>query len=118
VLYCIWQDPWMTVARDTYIARMLELIGWRQWEPAQAGPVSVGSARYPRFDWSQQMANQIDMVLLSTEPYRFTEEHVDALERQTGKPVLLVDGEMLSWYGSRAIAGLRYLRQLQNATGA
>jgi len=31
VLYCIWQDPWMTVSRDTYIARMLELVGWQQW---------------------------------------------------------------------------------------
>jgi len=25
----------------------------------------------------------------------------------------LIDGEMLSWYGSRAIAGLRYLQNLQ-----
>ena len=58
------------------------------------------------------MAASADGVLLSTEPYRFTEAHVDALERQIGKPVQLVDGEMLSWYGSRAIAGLRYLRQL------
>ena len=32
--------------------------------------------------------------------------------KQIGKPVQLVDGEMISWYGSRAIAGCRYLRQL------
>jgi hypothetical protein len=37
---------------------------------------------------------------------------IDALERQIGKPVLMVDGEMMSWYGSRAIAGLRYLSSL------
>jgi hypothetical protein len=54
----------------------------------------------------------IDEVILSSEPYRFTEHHVDSLERQIGKPVRLVDGEMLSWYGSRAIQGLGYLRQL------
>jgi hypothetical protein len=35
------------------------------------------------------------------------------LEKQSGKPVQLLDGEMLSWYGSRAIAGLRYLYNLQ-----
>jgi hypothetical protein len=52
-------------------------------------------------------------VLLSTEPYRFTDEHADALERQLGKPVFVVDGEMMSWYGSRALAGLRYLRELR-----
>jgi hypothetical protein len=34
------------------------------------------------------------------------------LQAQTGKPVHLVDGEMLSWYGSRALAGLAYLREL------
>jgi hypothetical protein len=53
---------------------------------------------------------EIDLVLLSTEPYSFTEKHADMLEQQIGKPVLLIDGEMISWYGSRAIAGLRYLR--------
>jgi hypothetical protein len=26
--------------------------------------------------------------------------------------VQLVDGELLSWYGPRAVAGLRYLREL------
>ena len=108
VLYCIWQDPWMTVSRDTYIARMLELVGWQQW-------VSPSERRYPEFRWSDDLANAIDEVLLSTEPYRFTDAHADALERQLGKPVRLVDGEMLSWYGSRAVAGLRYLRELASA---
>ncbi len=109
VLYCIWKDPWMTVTRDTYIARMLEQIGWQQWT---ALPESSG-ARYPVFSWSDQLAHEIDLVLLSSEPYRFTEAHVDSLEQQLGKPVLLVDGEMLSWYGSRAIAGMQYLDQLR-----
>lgn len=105
VLYCIWQDPWMTVSRDTYIARMLALVGWQQWQ-------APTDARYPAFRWSDDVAHQIDEVLLSSEPYRFTEAHADALERRLGKPVRVVDGEMLSWYGSRAIAGLRYLREL------
>jgi ABC-type Fe3+-hydroxamate transport system substrate-binding protein len=106
VLYCIWQDPWMTISRDTYIARMLALIGWRQWQPWE-------NARYPVFTWSEALREEVDEVLLSTEPYRFSEAHADALERQIGMPVRLVDGEMLSWYGSRAIAGLRYLRALR-----
>ncbi|UTY56013.1 helical backbone metal receptor [Massilia sp. erpn] len=104
VLYCIWQDPWMSVSRETYIARMLEQIGWRIPD--------LGAARYPRFDWTPELLAQIDQVLLSSEPYRFTEAHADALEKQIGKPVQLVDGEMMSWYGSRALQGLRYLRGL------
>jgi ABC-type Fe3+-hydroxamate transport system substrate-binding protein len=104
-LYCIWQDPWMTVSRDTYIARMLELIGWQHW-------ISDSTARYPVFQWNEALLEHIDEVILSSEPYRFTDQHVDTLERQIGKPVRLVDGEMLSWYGSRAIKGLAYLGQL------
>ncbi|MDB5797489.1 MAG: cobalamin-binding protein [Paucimonas sp.] len=105
VLYCIWQDPWMTVAPSTYIGNMLALAGLQQVALA-------GADRYPRFAWSDGLASQIEHVLLSTEPYRFTEAHADALERQLGIPVSLVDGEMLSWYGSRAIAGLPYLARL------
>lgn len=105
VLYCIWQDPWMSVSNDTYIARMLGEIGWDV-------PALPDASRYPRFDWSSELVGKLDAVLLSTEPYRFTEAHADALEKQLGIPVLLVDGEMMSWYGSRALAGLRYLRAL------
>jgi len=109
VLYCIWKDPWMTVSEDTYIADMLAQIGWRV--------VRTGSTRYPAFSWSDQLVRDVDLVLLSSEPYRFTEEHVNALERQCAVPVMLVDGEMLSWYGSRAIAGIDYLRSLSGAAG-
>lgn len=107
VLYCIWQDPWMGVSGDTYIARMLAEIGW---SVPQLGP-----ARYPVFEWTPQLVAGVDQVLLSSEPYRFTQEHVDALERRIGKPVQLVDGEMMSWYGSRALHGLAYLRRLAQA---
>ncbi|MFC3108459.1 helical backbone metal receptor [Undibacterium arcticum] len=115
VLYCIWKDPWMSVSQDTYIANMLALIGWRVWVAAPKGGDAVPAPRYPSFSWSDALVHEIDQVLLSTEPYRFTDTHLDALERQIGKPVRLVDGEMLSWYGSRAIAGLRYLRELASA---
>jgi hypothetical protein len=97
----------MTVARDTYIANMLALIDWQQWECEDS------TQRYPQFSWTAQLVEDIDLILLSSEPYRFTEAHCEALEKQSGKPVQLLDGEMLSWYGSRAIAGLRYLHHLQ-----
>jgi Periplasmic binding protein len=120
VLYVIWQDPWMTVARDTYISRMLALINWHTWPDVQGGSgiadadcvpcnASAGATRYPTFKFSEALTREIDLVLLSTEPYSFTEKHADMLEQQIGKPVLLIDGEMISWYGSRAVAGLRYL---------
>lgn len=120
VLYAIWQDPWMTVSRDTYISQMLALVNWATWPEAapqacvdgDCGRPNAAGERYPTFRWGDALVRDLDAVLLSTEPYRFTEDHADALERQIGKPVLLVDGEMLSWYGSRAVAGARYLKAL------
>ncbi|MDW3687570.1 helical backbone metal receptor [Cupriavidus sp. CV2] len=119
VLYAIWQDPWMTVSHDTYISQMLALVNWQTWPSADAMPQAcvdgdcsrpnTPQTRYPSFRWSDALVREIDLVLLSSEPYRFTEAHVDALERQIGKEVLLIDGEMVSWYGSRAVEGVGYL---------
>jgi ABC-type Fe3+-hydroxamate transport system substrate-binding protein len=100
VLYLIWKDPWMTVARDTYVARMLALFGLRT-VPERA------DARYPRLAGLD--LEGVDAILLSSEPYRFREPHRRQIESETGKPVRLIDGEMTSWYGPRAIEGLRYL---------
>ena len=105
LVYCIWQDPWMSVSNDTYIARMMAEIGW------SVAPL-LDPARYPRFEWDAQLLARIDGVLLSSEPYRFTATHAEALAHQIGKPVHLIDGEMMSWYGSRSLAALRYLRQI------
>jgi ABC-type Fe3+-hydroxamate transport system substrate-binding protein len=102
VLYLIWRDPWMTVAPDTYIAQTLGLFGWRT-VPGEA------SERYPEVDIA---AHQVDRVLLSSEPFHFKEEHVAEVEALVpGATVSLIDGEMTSWYGSRAIAGLDYLAE-------
>ena len=47
------------------------------------------------------------------EPYRFRERHLDEVRAASGRPAGLVDGEMASWYGSRAATGLRYLAALR-----
>lgn len=111
VLYLIWKDPWMTIARDTYIAAMLALIGWQQVDVSDAiDPDVVSSPRYPAVRLERAAAGAV-LLLLSSEPYRFTDEDVVSLAGLV-PAVRLVDGELLSWYGSRAIAGLGYLRTL------
>jgi ABC-type Fe3+-hydroxamate transport system substrate-binding protein len=109
VLYVIWKKPWMTISRDTYIASTLATIGWDQ--------IEVGSeARYPEFEFDS-VPNGANRVLLSSEPYAFRPRdvaEVEALLGGTSPPaVALIDAEMTSWYGSRAIAGMRYLAQLR-----
>jgi ABC-type Fe3+-hydroxamate transport system substrate-binding protein len=102
VLYLIWKDPWMTVSRDTYVSRTLALFGLQTLpEPADA--------RYPEITLREPWLRDIELVLLSSEPYRFREKHLGEIRTALNKPSFLIDGEMTSWYGSRAIQGLRYL---------
>ena len=116
VLYLIWREPWMTVARDTYIARMLARIGWRT-EPAVLGGQS-GAARYPALTGTEPWLADVQQVLLSSEPSRFGAEHLAEAQRLCpNAEVRLVDGELLSWYGPRAGAGLRYLRERAGTIG-
>ena len=111
VLYVIWKDPWMTVSRDTYISRTLSLAGFETLP-------RTAEDRYPKFAFDDPCVAETDLVLLSTEPYMFRARHVAelaALPAFGGKPVRLIDGEMTSWYGSRAIEGLGYLRELRRS---
>ena len=105
VLYLIWKEPWMTVSRDTYISRTLALVNW---ETAAHDP----GVRYPEVTLAEPLFAGIDLVLLSSEPYPFKPEHAALVRAAPGGarvPIALIDAEMISWYGSRAIPGLRYL---------
>jgi ABC-type Fe3+-hydroxamate transport system substrate-binding protein len=115
VLYLIWRDPWMTVARDTYLSRMLGRVGWHSWPEAIGG--ESGAARYPVVQGHEPWLAEVQQVLLSSEPYRFDARHLEEARRLCpNASARLVDGEMLSWYGSRAVAGLRYLREIAAET--
>lgn len=108
VLYLIWKTPWMIVGADTYIARTLDLIGWRTWAPPMA-------ARYPEIEITEAVLRKVDRVLFSSEPFPFTEDHLAAFRADHpdhAAKAQPVDGEMLSWYGVRAIDGLGYLKTL------
>jgi len=112
VLYLIWRAPWMTVSRDTYISRTLALVGW------DTLPVSA-NARYPEIELDAALLANAAHVLLGSEPYRFRDRDVDAVSKRIPPEahckVRLIDGEMTSWYGSRAIRGLAYLKDFRLA---
>lgn len=108
VLYLIWREPWMSVAPDTYISRTLAAFNWHTVPHAPL-------ARYPEVQPSEY-AGAVDHVLLSSEPYHFKERHVEEVAALVpGARVTLIDGEMTSWYGSRAIPGLRYMTDFVEA---
>jgi ABC-type Fe3+-hydroxamate transport system substrate-binding protein len=111
VVYLIWKDPWMTVGRDTFIADMLAQVGLEVIVPDS-------SRRYPEVDWRTHPPSAADLVLFSSEPYRFRERDAIAFAAEHGldaRRCLTIDGEMTSWYGPRAIEGLRYLHRLRES---
>ena len=107
VLYLIWKKPWMTVSRDTYVSRMLAMVKW------ETVP-ETSEDRYPTISLDDPALSETPVVLLSSEPYRFRELHLDEVrKRLPGRSVALIDGEMTSWYGSRAIKALGYLARFR-----
>jgi hypothetical protein len=78
------------------------------------GLATPGAARYPSFNWDAPWLRDVELVLLSTEPYRFQCADVDAVRslmaaRGLHPEVRLIDGEWCSWYGSRALGSLPLL---------
>lgn len=114
VVYLVWKAPWMTVSHDTYIADMLAQVGLRVRVPPS-------DRRYPEVDWAALPPRSADLVLFSSEPYRFRERDARAFADEHGldpRRCLTIDGEMTSWYGPRAIEGLHYLAALRDAIDA
>ena len=105
--YLIWRAPWMSVNADTYVHALLAEIGG---ENVFAG----AAARYPEIEPEALAAARPDHVLLSTEPYAFRPEHGAELPGLQDR-CRSVDGELLSWHGSRMEAAFAYLRDLAPA---
>lgn len=106
VLYLIWRKPWMAAGVDTYINAVLQ----------RAGMINVAAeldGRYPQIESAQLKALNVDLCLLSSEPYPFKAGHCDELKIwMPDANMQLVDGEMFSWYGSRMLPAAAYLSDL------
>lgn len=101
VLYTIWKNPYMVAGKDTFIDKLLELNKFNN-------AITDVNSRYPEVALSKM--KDVDVVLLATEPYPFKEEDVQALQKELGNNVKLVDGEFFSWYGSRLIKAFDYFK--------
>lgn len=104
--YLIWKAPYMTVGSDTYIHSALKMCGFENAFGDQT--------RYPIVEIKDLIEKQPDYIFLSSEPFPFKEKHIQELKDQGIKSkIILVDGEMFSWYGSRILKALPYFRGLQ-----
>lgn len=103
-LYVIWRKPYMAAASGTFINNILERCGFTN--------IFEDQEQYPKFD-SKDLETHPDVILLSSEPYPFSEKHIDEFRNHFPKSdVLLVDGEMFSWFGSRMNKAPNYFSKL------
>lgn len=106
VAYLIWKDPYMFAGRDTFIDDILRKIGLQN---------IVTQSRYPEIALEELQTTNCQLVFLSSEPYPFKEKHLEEIRVLLPKAkVMLVDGEMFSWYGSRLVKAVNYLFHLQD----
>jgi ABC-type Fe3+-hydroxamate transport system substrate-binding protein len=92
--YLIWKDPYMAAGGDTFIHHMMAAAGIEN--------VFKRKSRYPEVSVEDIRESGADLILLSSEPYPFKIKHIEALSAILSKQkILLVDGEMFSWHGSR-----------------
>ncbi len=101
VRYLIWKDPYFQVGNSTFIDAMITKIGWVN---------KCKDARYP--EW-QVTEDDMDVLLLSSEPYPFNEEDIHPLKvKFPNVKIAIVDGELFSWYGSRMRLAPDYFNRL------
>lgn len=106
--YLIWRKPYMAAGDDTFVDTLLSLAGGHNVFAAR-------SERYPAITIDELAAATPDVVFLATEPFPFEPKHIDELRDRTGWPAhrfAIVNGQDLSWHGSRTPRGIDYAEQV------
>jgi len=104
VLYLIWRNPYLSAGKNTFIDSILSECGFSNF---------ITQERYPEINLDS--IDSPDYIFLSSEPYPFKDKHINELSLiYPNSKILLVDGEMFSWYGSRLLKATAYFQDLIN----
>ena len=104
--YFIWQNPLMVAGNKTFINDMLQRCGFKNCFQNLNG-------HYPEISVGQLQQANPELILLSSEPFPFQEKHVEAFRKICPQAkIMLVDGELFSWYGSRLLHAPSYFQKL------
>lgn len=102
VAYLIWKEPLMVAGKKTFIDTLLELNNFEN---------VFEEDRYPVTSLEDLKKKKPDLILLSSEPYPFSEKHIGFFKNIEAE-IKLVDGEYFSWYGSRLLDAMNYFKTL------
>lgn len=138
----IWQSEtnngipwWMTFNRYTYMNDLLDILGGEnifsdrnRYDPAEAGINDYieeneqhSDTRYPRVLSEEIIISNPDLILLPDEPYSFGKDHQEMFYEifnhctaAKQNKIILVDGSLLMWWGTRLARALEVLPALLN----
>ena len=100
--YLIWREPYMVAGNNTFVNSILSQTGFEN--------VFGDQDRYPEVTADDLIKADPDLILLSSEPFPFKDEHfAEFREICPNSTVLLVSGEKMSWYGSQLLKTPSYL---------
>lgn len=120
-VFCpIWHNPWMTFDRTAYPSAMLEAVGLHNvfadgLGGARATNVAGQAQKYFQVEAHHVAASPAQWTLLPTEPYPFHKKRVATTDLGVaGAPdrTRIIDGEALTWFGTRTQRGLRELARV------
>jgi len=109
VAYFIWNEPLMVAGKNTFIDDMLKRCNFEN--------VFIHKdSRYPEITIEELQKANPEIILLSSEPFPFKEKHVIEFQKHLpNSKVMIVDGELFSWYGSRLQHSANYFSELQKS---
>ena len=109
IAYFIWKDPYMVAGADTFINDLIERAGWIN---------AIKEHRYPILNEEDIKEAAPDLIFLSSEPYPFKDKHIAEFRNiMPAAKIIIVDGEMFSWYGSRLLLTPAYIQTLCSEMG-
>lgn len=104
-LYLVWKAPFMAVGNDNYINSLMEKINLSN---------IINTSGYPEIN-IDVLSDDCKIIFLPSEPFRFKKsDQKKLLIKYPDKIILLVDGEMFCWYGSRMLKASDYLDNIIN----
>lgn len=105
--YLIWNKPIMAAGGNTIINTLLKQAGfWNAFSHLQ---------RYPEISEKDLADTNPEILLLSSEPFPFKKKHIAQFKKIVPEAnIMLVDGEMFSWYGSHLLCATDYFIKLRS----
>jgi ABC-type hemin transport system substrate-binding protein len=97
----IWRRPWMVLGQNTFAGDVLRNLGI-------GNTFADHPDRYPKVELDDERVAVADLVVLPDEPYPFSA--IDGPEAFPGKPIALVSGRHLTWYGPSLLEAPEILR--------